>query len=103
MTKHSLRALFVGVAACLVAGINAPAGARPPDNGSSGRPAALNAVPGSGPLIGRVRIRGRVIDLTRASLAEGGPAHEMASGVANLADINRVDLRRREVSDPRRR
>ncbi len=36
------------------------------------------------PLVGRVRTREGVIDLTRASVSEGGAAHDVAQGTAGV-------------------
>lgn len=50
---------------------------------------ALSGADGT-PLIGRLEMRDRTIDLTRRSIAGGGPAHDVATGVAKIiADIDR--------------
>ena len=50
---------------------------------------ALSGADGT-PLIGRLETRDRTIDLTRRSIAGGGPAHDVATGVAKvIADIDR--------------
>jgi hypothetical protein len=70
------------------------ASATPPIGGEQA-PAAQR--PGSAaPLVGRVRIRGQVIDLTVESLASGGKASELAPAYAATvhADIDPALVRR---------
>ena len=49
----------------------------------------LHAADGA-PIIGRVRMRDQTLDLTRTSVAEGGPAGRLGPGVAEImADVDR--------------
>ena len=46
------------------------------------------------PLIGRLRTRDQTVDLTRISIANGGPAEDLARGVARvMADVDRERVR----------
>lgn len=46
------------------------------------------------PLIGRLRTRDQTVDLTRISIAHGGPAADLARGVARvMADVDVAHVR----------
>ncbi len=72
--------------------------ARPPAGAAAQKPRLTVVAPSATPLIGRVRMRGEVLDLTRVSIAAGGPAHEVAQGTARIiADAEVPRTREREA------
>ena len=80
--SHATRSL--GGLMAVLALASTEAQARPPE--SKG--------PADAALVGRVRTRAGVVDLTVESLAERGPAHQLKSGFAQViadAEVQRVD------------
>ena len=68
---------------------------------ASARPPEAQPVAGTGkPIVGKVRMRDRVVPLTQASLAEGGAARELNRAFAEelMADI---DHEHRNADDDR--
>jgi hypothetical protein len=78
---------------CAIFFVCAAASARPPE-------APAKPERSSGPEVGRLRMRDRVVPLTRASLAEGGEASELKEAFATeiMADI---DHEHRSTADAR--
>jgi len=73
--------------------------ARPPTEATS-QTSVLSVVEPTTPLIGRVRVRGEVLDLTRDSVAEGGSAHDVAQGTARVIADAEVLKAREHNHDP---
>jgi len=88
------RLVLGAVVGSVLAILASVAGAKPP---VGGEPApAIQGTRDAAPLVGRVRIRGQVIDLTVESLASGGEARELAPAYASSvhADVDRALIRR---------
>jgi hypothetical protein len=88
------RLVLSGVVGSVLTVLGSVASATPPIGGE--RAPAVQRARGAAPLVGRVRIRGQVIDLTVESLASGGKASELAPAyAANVhADIDQALIRR---------
>jgi hypothetical protein len=89
------RLVLSGVVGTALVVLGSAASASPPSGGE--RAPAAQSASGGAPIVGRVRIRGQVIDLTLESLATGGEASELAPGYAVVhADID-TDLVKRST------
>jgi hypothetical protein len=88
------RLLLSGVVGSVLTVLGSVASATPPIGGE--RAPVAHGVRHEAPLVGRVRIRGRLIDLTVESLASGGKARKLATAYASAvhADIDPALVRR---------
>jgi hypothetical protein len=88
------RLLLSGVVGSVLTVLGSVASATPPIGGE--RAPVAHAARHAAPLVGRVRIRGRLIDLTVESLASGGKASKLAPAYASTvhADLDTALIRR---------
>jgi hypothetical protein len=88
------RLVLSAVVGSVLTVLGSVANATPPIGGE--RAPAVQGARGASPLVGRVRIRDQVIDLTVESLASGGKASELAPAHASNvhADIDVALIRR---------
>jgi hypothetical protein len=88
------RLVLGGVVGSVLGVLGSVASATPPIGGE--RAPAVQDSRDAAPLVGRVRTRGRVIDLTVESLASGGEASELAPAYASSvhADLDPTLIRR---------
>jgi hypothetical protein len=93
-----LRSWTTAALACALALLGALAHARPPQSAAPERQSAAPERPGR-PLIGVVRTRDAMLELTVDSVAQGGRAHELGRGVAEVvADVERPAANTRDTS-----
>lgn len=93
MQRRSLGCWSVAIAIITVLPACAEVPARPPAQ-------PLHTESGE-PIVGRVRMRDQTLDLTRSSVAEGGPAGRLGRGVAEImADVDRDSRDRRTIDAP---
>jgi len=89
-----MRTASIGLIVITLVVVSAAVSARPPE---ASRKLANSS---DGPEVGRVRMRDRIVPLTRASLAEGGAANKLKEAFATeiIADI---DPKHRNLADAR--
>ena len=87
------RLVLSGVVGSVLTILGSVASATPPIGGE--RASIAQRARHAAPLVGRVRIRGQLIDLTVESLARGGKANKLAPAYARAvhADIDRALIR----------